>query len=484
MGAEAIIRFRDGEGARPRMTRVLPPVFPHLHLPLSRYVADPFGDFRMNVVVEPLPNCLATLKVELEPERVEKAKAQLVQEFGEHARIPGYRPGKAPRAVIERKFKKQIREELEGKLFREAAREAIEERKLRVLRIASVEELELGDDRMSFTATLITHPEFELPDYKGLTVEMKGAAVTDQDVEAAIAEMRDQSADFVDIAARGAQMGDYVVVDYEGTISGAPVHEQFPKAGKPLTTNTDFWIKMTEEAFFPGYCGHLVDARAGDTREFDIVVPADFPVEGMPGTTIHYRVTIKALKEKVLPELDDTFADSIAKGKTMVQLRELAKEELARERASEAEADKRAQVMKTLLARVECELPASMVRNETQRILADIVKENQARGVTDDVLKENEKQLVGMASQNARERLKGTFILLRVAEQEGIRATREELLGRVATLAQRAQMPFEKMLRELEKRNALEQIQEEIITAKTLDFLVSNASVTGVPAAS
>jgi trigger factor len=439
----------------------------------------------MNVVVEPLPNCIATLKVELEPERVEKAKAQLVQEFGEHAKIPGYRPGKAPRAVIERKFKKQIREELEGKLFREAAREAIEERKLRVLRIASVEEIELGDDqRMSFTATLITHPEFELPDYKGLAVEVKQTEVTDADIDAALEDMRDQSADFIDVPERGAEMGDFVVVDYEGTISGQPVHEMFPKAGKPLTSNNDFWIKMTEEAFFPGYCAHLVGARPGETREFDIVVPADFPVEGMPGTTIHYRVTLKAIKEKVLPALDDAFADSIAAGKTLAQVRELAREEIARERATQVEADKRAQVMKALLSRVECELPVSMVRNETQRILGDIVKENQARGVTEDVLKENEKQLIGMASQNARERVKGTFILVRIADKEGIRATREEVLGRVATLAQRAQMPFEKMMRELEKRNALDQIREEIITAKSLDFLVSNASVTGAPAAS
>jgi trigger factor len=437
----------------------------------------------MNVVVEPLPNCLATLKVELEPERVEKAKAQLVQEFGEHARIPGYRPGKAPRAVIERKFKKQIREELEGKLLREAAREAIEEKKLRVLRIASVEEIDMANDRMTFTATLITHPDFELPEYKGLPIDLKHSVVTDADVDDAINEMHEQSADFVDIPERGAQMHDFVVVDYEGTIAGAPVHEVFPKAGKPLTANTDFWIKMTEEAFFPGYCAHLLDARPGDTREFDIVVPSDFPVEGMPGTTIHYRVTVKALRSKVLPQLDDAFAGTIAKGKTMAELRELVREELTRDRAAETEAEKRSQVMKALLARVECELPAAMVRNETQRILGDIVKENQARGVTDDVLKENEKQLVGLASQNARERVKGTFILLRIAEKEGIRGSREELLGRVATLAQRAQMPFEKMMRELEKRNALEQIHEEIITAKTLDFLVSNASVTGVPAA-
>jgi trigger factor len=138
--------------------------------------------------------------------------------------------------------------------------------------------------------------------------------------------------------------------------------------------------------------------------------------------------------------------------------------------------------MKQLLANVECELPTGLVRQETQRLLGDIVRENQARGVTEDVLKENEKELVGAAAQNARERLKGTFILLRIAEKEGIRVSREELFGRVATLAQKYEMPFEKMLKELEKRNALDQISEEIVSAKVLDFLIANASVTGASA--
>jgi trigger factor len=239
---------------------------------------------------------------------------------------------------------------------------------------------------------------------------------------------------------------------------------------------------MTNEAFFPGYCAQLVDARPGETREFDIEVPADFPVEGMAGLIIHYRVTLKAIKQKVLPELNDAFANGVVAGQTMNELRTMAREELGRQKTADNESGKRSQVMKTLLASVECELPVGMVRSETQRILSDIVRENQARGVADQVLKENEKELVGMASQNARERLKGTFILLRIAEKEGIHVSREELFGRVAALAERAKTSYEKMLKELEKQSGLEQIQEEILTAKTLDFLVANASVTGVPA--
>lgn len=441
----------------------------------------------MNVVVEQLPNCLATLKVEVEPEKVSATRKQVINEFGQYAKIPGFRPGKAPRSTIEKRYKKEIREELERKLVQESAREAIKAKSLRVLQIASVDDVEIPEiegSPCSFTATLVTQPEFELPVYKGIVVQARPTEVTDKEIEESLEQLREQGADFQDITEdRGAAMEDFIVVDYEGTIDGKPVHEEFPKAGKPLTANDDFWIKMTDEAFFPGYCAALVGAKIGETREFDVTVPADFPVEGMPGKVIHYKVTVKGIKNKTLPELNDEFADSVVKGKTAAELREMARQEIQRQKTTDSEAGKRADIMRELLSKVECELPTSLVRSRTQVIVNDIVRENTARGVAEDTLKENEKDIVGSATANAREQIKGTFVLLRIAEKEGITIKREELLGRVAALAQRYQMSFEKMAKELEKRNALDQIHEEMLTAKTLDFLVSNASVTTAPVA-
>ncbi len=432
----------------------------------------------MNVVVENLPHCLATLKVEVEPERVSQAWSAITADFGKQVKIAGYRPGKVPRTVIEKRFKKEIRQEVEKRLLNDTTREAIQQEKLRVLGVQSVDDVMIGEDqRMSYTATVVTQPQFELPNYKGLSVEAKATEVSEAEIDESIENLRDQSADFKDVPGRGAAMEDYIVVDYAGTIDGKPVHEVFPKAGKPLTANDDFWIKMTDEAFFPGFCGKLVGALPGEAREFDIPVPVDFPVAGMPGVSIHYAVTLKSIKEKVLPALDDAFASSVAEGKTFAELREMAKAELGQQKSAGAEAEKRNSLMKQLLASVECELPQSMVRSETQRILNDIVNENRERGVADEVLKENQQQLVGAASQNAREKLKGTFILLRVAEQENIRVSREELFGRIAMLAQKYEMTFEKMLKELEKRGGVDQINEDILTAKVLDFLVTNASV-------
>ncbi|MEQ1862346.1 MAG: trigger factor [Chthoniobacteraceae bacterium] len=439
----------------------------------------------MNVEVEILPNCLASLKIEVEAEKVTSTREAIVREFTQQARLPGFRPGKIPRTTIESRFKEQIREELQRKLVQESAREAIQTKGLRVLQLASVDDVELPEidgSPAKFTATVVTQPEFELPVYKGLMVHMRNSDVTDAEIAQSIERLREQAADFDDIEEdRGVAMEDFAVVNYKGTIDGKPVDELFPKAGKPLARGEEFWIKMTEDAFFPGYCAAMVGAKPGERREFDVTVPDDFPVEGMPGKVIHYGVTLRGIKAKKLPELNDEFASTIVKGKTLAELRDVAREEIGRRKKSEGETFKRTEVMRQLLTRVECELPTSLVRSHTQQIINDIVEENTARGVAESILKDNEKDIVTSATANARDRIKGTFVLLRIAEKEEIKVAREELLGRVATIAQRANMGFEKMMKELEQRGALEQIHEEMLTAKVLDFLVANASLTTAP---
>lgn len=432
----------------------------------------------MNVEVENLPHCITTLRVQIPPEKVSAAWTSITQDYAKQARIPGYRPGKAPRQVVEKKFQKEIREEVEKRLLGESTREAIQEKKLRVISLANVEDVEFADDKsLRFSATLVTAPEFETPEYKGIPIQTKSAEVTEAETDAALENLRDQYADFEDIAGRGLEMGDFAVIDYTGTIDGKPVHEVFPKAGKPLSSNNDFWIRLTPESFFPGFSDALLGAKAEETRTIDIEVPQDFAVEEMRGQKIQYAVTVKGLKTKQQPELNDEFASKVVAGKTAADLRALAKDELQRQKETQAAADKRAQVMAHLLSKVECELPENLVQGETRRLLAEIVKENQSRGVTEEVIRENEKELVSSAGQSARDRLKGTFILLRIAEAEKIGVTREEFQGRIAAMAARYGMAFDKMLKELEKREALDQINEEILTGKVLDFLVANASV-------
>jgi len=432
----------------------------------------------MNVEVEPLPHCLATLRVELPADAVNAAREGIMRDYTAHAKLPGYRPGKAPRAVVERKFQKEIREELERKLLSESTRAAISEKKLRVLQVANVEDVEFSPDQsLHFTATLITAPEFELPEYKKIPLTVQAEEVSDADIDSALDNVRNQAATFEDITGRPLQMEDYAVIDYNGTIDGKLVGDVFPKAGKPLTTNTGFWVRLTAESFLPGFSDALVGAALDETREFDLTVPSDFAVTEMAGTIIHYVVTIKGLKTKSLPELNDGFAATVIEGKTLAELREVIRGELGRQKKEHIESQKREQVMAYLVSKVECELPQNYVAGETRRILSDIVQQEQSRGVTDEALKASEKELVEAAAQGAKQKLKGTFILQRIADLEKITVSQTELRSRVAAMAARYGMTPDKAAKELEKRDAMDRVAEDILSGKVIDYLIAQADV-------
>jgi len=437
----------------------------------------PFFTF-MNVTVENLPNCIATLRVELPSEKVSKELSTITAEYARHAKLPGYRPGKAPSAIVGKKFQKEIREELTSRLLSSSCREIVKEKGLRLINVSNVDDLEIApDNTMRYTATLTIEPDFEVPEYKSIPVTVKSEEVTEADIDASIESLRNQAADFSDLPDKAVAQDDFVVIDFTGEIDGKPVHEVFPKAGKPLSGNKGFWIKITPEAFFPGFCDNLIGAKAGDEREFEISVPEDFQVEEMRGQKIQYKVKVNAVKEKKLPELNEEFISKVAPVKTLEEFRELVKKEMERQKKAENLQSKQNQIMAYLVSKVECELPENLVRSETKRILQEIVSENQTRGVADEILKENEKELVGVAGQNARERLKGNFILGRIAEKEAITVSQDDLKARLFQMAMRYQMTMDKLIKEVQKNNLMDQIREEILIGKVLDFLSSNASV-------
>ena len=432
----------------------------------------------MQVESETLPNCITALRVELPPDRVAAERKNILRDFQGQAKLPGYRPGKAPTNLVEARYKKEITEELQRKLVSAATREAIAEKKLRVLSVGGVEAVQMDkDNTLRFTAKVVTAPEFELPPYNALPVKVPPEEIVDADIDRAFSQLRHRLADFETIEGRGLEMEDFAVVDYAGRLGGKPVNEAAPEAPKELTGKENFWIKLGPETLLPGFSEALLGAQAGETRDFKLTVPEDFPLESLKGKELEYTVKVNELKRQTLPELDDAFAEKVAPGKNLAELRDLARTELTSERKGMIENAKRRQIISQLTAATEFDLPSDFVRGETRRIMNDIVKQNQERGVSDDEIKQNETDIVTNAAGAARERLKGAFILTRIAEKEGIQATREELDGHLNMLAARYQMTRDKLLRNLQERNALGQIEEEILLGKTLAFLAANATV-------
>jgi trigger factor len=192
-------------------------------------------------------------------------------------------------------------------------------------------------------------------------------------------------------------------------------------------------------------------------------------------------VTLKTIKSMQLPELTEEFANQIEPGLTLEQLKKRVEEQIAAEKKRRIEILKQNQIVDYLASRVECELPQSYVKEETRRIMSEIVQQNQLRGVSEDVLRENQKDIISTASRNARERLKTNFILNRIAEKEGIEVEPEELRVRVRALANQYRVKYEKMLSDLEEKRVLGQVREEVLIGKVLDFLTSSATVEVVP---
>ncbi len=432
----------------------------------------------MQVELESLPNCITALHVEVPRERVAQERQTILRDFRGAVRLPGFRPGKAPSSLVESRFKKEIADELQKKLVSSVTREAVAEKKLRVLSYGDVDAVELGqDDVMRFTAKVVTAPEFELPNYKGLAVKVPPADVSDADVDKSIDALRHRLSDFSDITDRGLEMDDFAVLDFAGRVDGQPINEAAPEAPKELAGKENFWVKLGPQTLLPGFSEALVGAKADETRDFTLDVPEDFPLESLKGKKVEYTVKVRELKRQVLPELDDAFAEKVIPGKNIAELRSLARESLAGERAGRIEEIKRRQIIAQLTGSTDFELPNDFVRGETRRIMNDIVKQNQDRGVTDDEIRDNEKNIVDNAGVAARERLKSAFILVRIAEKEGLKVTQEELLGQLDAMSQRYQMPRQKLIQNLQERNALGQVEEELLLGKTLAFLVENATL-------
>ena len=272
-------------------------------------------------------------------------------------------------------------------------------------------------------------------------------------------------------------MGDFAVIDYAGTLNGEPLLDAEPKAPKMLAGGKDFWIKLDDNSFLKGFCDHLVGLRTGEVREFDLTVPEDYPTAELAAKTLNFNVTLKGIKSMQLPELTDEFANQVAAGLTLEKFKVVLREQLALEKARQLRTITQNQIIDYLVSRVECELPQSYVKDETRRIMSEIVQQNQMRGISEDILRENQKNIVSAASRNAKERLKANFILARIAEREGIEVSGQDLKERVRILANQYRMSFDKMMSDLEEKRAIGQVREEVLMGKVLDFLTSNANV-------
>ena len=436
----------------------------------------------MNVTVESLAPCKKLMRVEIDAEKVDEAFEAVTKDFRREANLPGFRPGKAPKEMVLKKYESQILEETRRKLISDSYRKAVEEQKLDVLGRPDIEEIQFARGKpLQFAATLETAPEFELPDYKGLPIQRELQTVTEADVARALNLLREQRVSFAKVE-RPVQSGDIAVVNYTGTCEGKPIIETAPTA-KGLTEQKNFWVEATPTSFIPGFADQLMGAKAGDKRTVNVDFPADFVTPQLAGKKGSYEVEVVEVKEKVLPPLDEALAKAYG-AECLEKLQAGVRRDLENELKFKQDKTLRTELVRALLGRVNFELPETAVAQETRNVVYDLVQENTKRGVPRQVIEQQKEQIYSAATHNAKERVKVQFLLQKIAEKEDIKISQEEIAKRVHHLAGMYQIPADKFLKDLQKRNGLIEVYDQIMNEKVIDFLQQNAKIEDVPPSS
>jgi len=266
------------------------------------------------------------------------------------------------------------------------------------------------------------------------------------------------------------------VVNYTGTCEGKAITELAPTA-KGLTEQKSFWIETTDNSFIPGFAAQLIGAQAGDKRTVNVDFPADFVTKELQGKKGTYEVELVEVKEKVLPPVDDELAKKFG-AENLEKLKEGVRTDLENELKYSKSKAVRQQVVQSLLEKLNFDLPETAVANETRNVVYDLVRQNTQRGVNRDIIEQQKDQIYAAAAGNAKERVKLAFLVGKIAAQEKIQASQEDVIKRAQQLAMMYQMPFDQFIKDLQKRNGVNELYEQVMHEKVLELIEQSAVVT------
>jgi trigger factor len=436
----------------------------------------------VNIEIQDVSDTRKNLVVTLDPSEVATEHRAIVAEYAKQARLPGFRPGKAPAGMVEKRFAKEIVEEFKSKVVGKAYRDGLAQSKLEVQSLVEVKEgvIEAGISA-AVTFTVDLRPQFELPQYKGLQTTSVSTEPTDAEVEAGIQSMRAERADFKPVE-RAAQKGDYLKLSYEGRIGEQPVAELVPDR-KIFGQAPQTWEEVDGvEGLIPGLGTHLAGLEKGAKKEVPIHFAANFHVTELAGKDALYAVEVLEVRERVLPELDETFfkahqVDSLA------ALQAQTRENLKYQKEHENRAGQRRQVSEALASAVEFAVPESLVESETQQLLRRFIEDNMRRGVPQEAFEKNKNQLYEDARKAATRNARTQLILGRIAEAEKLEVKDVDIDRFLRIEAMRAGQKPDKFAKDLGKdQNRIRAMHQTIVLDKALDFVVAQATVVAAPA--
>ena len=428
----------------------------------------------ITVSTRPESGSRVRLEIEVPAEEVSRHFETAYRHLAERTRVPGFRPGKAPRNVIERYVGRDavVAEAVEH-LVGEGYDAAIDQTDLIPIDQPEVEidtaALREGDTAR-FAAVVAVRPTVTMGAYTDYPFKLEVPPVNDEDIEVVLSELRDQQATLRPVDDRGAEKGDLVAVSFRGTIDGEPFDGG---------TADRLPLVVGEERMIPGWEDQLLGLRVDDSREFDLTFPADYRVETLAGRESHFNVTLVDLRERILPELDDAFAASVTDGQTLDQLRAEIREALGRRAEAEARHQFGDRIIEFATANATVELPEVMIANEVE-IMRDELRARLAEqriGIDKylELARQTPEELMAELREPASRRVKTLLVLSAIAEREGIDATDGDVDAEVE--AQLARYPGEPRLREyLGSRRGRSYLRMTLRNRKLVDSLIGRAA--------
>lgn len=429
------------------------------------------------------------LVVEIPSQIVDDEIDKVARDYSKAARVPGFRPGKVPAKVVRQRFRDQILHDVAHGLIPRAVDEALRERGVEPVDTPDIRDVVVEEGQpLKFTATFETVPPIEPGDYASITLHQKSARVEDAAVDDALAGLRERAARYEPVEGRGVETGDSVVMDLERTATPKPESDEplVIIAGEPtpprdpVEPQTDTHEAVTVEigasANPPGFDEQLLGLSESAQKSFDVQYPDDYTIPELAGTTVKYQVTVKAIRKRIVPELDDEFAKDLGEFENLEGLRGRVRADLEHEAMHEVERDTRGELLKQLAARVTFEVPASLLDREIDRRVEDFVRRLRDQQIDPMKVNINWEEFREKQRDAASEAVRGALALDEVARREQIAATNEEISAEVDRYAERSGRTSAAVRARLEKEGGIARLYSGLKREKTLDFLLSRAT--------
>lgn len=425
----------------------------------------------MSYKVENLENSMAKITIEVSAEAFESALVKAYNKNKNKIAIPGFRKGKAPRKMIEKMYGEEIFYEDAAEIaVPDAYREVAEECDLEIVSRPDIEVVDIESGKpLVFTATVAVKPEAQLGEYKGIEVTKQEVKILAADVNAEIDRVREQNSRIITVDDRAIQKDDIAVIDYEGFAEGVPF-----EGGK----GEDYSLTIGSHTFIDTFEDQLIGKKPGDETEVNVTFPEDYHAEELKGKPVQFKVVIKEVKMKELPEADDEFASEVSEFETMKEYKASVKKTLTERKKAQIRAEQENEVIEKVMENATVDMPGPMVDEQVSQMINEFASRLSQQGLSIDQYM----QMTGMQPQTlmdqmrpeAEKRIKTRLVLEAVAKAENMQATDEDIEKELEKMSEMYNMNIEKM-KEHMGDDEKKQISEDVLVEKAADFLVDQA---------